>query len=145
MTLHFFPENSLTHSLTHSFSTLIEEYNQQRREFPGGLVVRIQCFHCCGPGPLSGWETDPTNCTVGQNFLKIKKFRLKKKGSRKDVGCLSLRSHPLLRSLCRPGSSGRCGPDTSARLRDREGTDRVWLILCAGHFLDVLYIYFPSL
>ena len=28
------------------------------RELPRGPVIRIQCFHCCGPGinPLS-WET----------------------------------------------------------------------------------------
>ena len=77
MALHFFPENSLTHALIHSALWLRNIIN--REEFPGGLVVRIQCFHCCGPGPISGWETDPTNCTVGQDFFLIKKFRLKKK------------------------------------------------------------------
>ena len=24
------------------------------REFSGGLVVRSQCFHCCGPGLIPG-------------------------------------------------------------------------------------------
>ena len=27
------------------------------------------------------------------------------------------------------------------RLKNREGTDCVWLIPCAGHLLDVLYIF----
>ena len=26
-------------------------------KFPGGLVVRIWCFHCWGPGLISGWGT----------------------------------------------------------------------------------------
>lgn len=25
---------------------------------PGGLVVRIQHFNCCGPGSIPGWGTD---------------------------------------------------------------------------------------
>ena len=27
------------------------------REFPGGPVVRTQCFHYCGPGSVPGWGT----------------------------------------------------------------------------------------
>ena len=27
-------------------------------EFPAGLVVRIQCFHHCGPGSFPGLETE---------------------------------------------------------------------------------------
>ena len=32
------------------------------KEFPGGEVVKIQCFHCCGPGldPWS-WNKDPAS------------------------------------------------------------------------------------
>ena len=30
------------------------------REFPGGLVVRIQHCHCCGPGSIPGQGT-PTS------------------------------------------------------------------------------------
>ena len=28
------------------------------REFPGGLVVRIPSFHCCGLGSVSGWGAE---------------------------------------------------------------------------------------
>ena len=28
------------------------------RELPGGLVVRILCFHCRGPGSIPGWRTE---------------------------------------------------------------------------------------
>ena len=28
------------------------------REFPGGLLVRIWCFHCCGLGSIPGWGTE---------------------------------------------------------------------------------------
>ena len=28
------------------------------REFPGSLVIRIQCFNCHGPGSIPGQETD---------------------------------------------------------------------------------------
>lgn len=27
------------------------------KEFPGGLLVRTQRFHCYGPGSVPGWET----------------------------------------------------------------------------------------
>ena len=27
------------------------------REFSGSLVVRTQCFHCCGLGSMPGWGT----------------------------------------------------------------------------------------
>ena len=30
---------------------------EKQREFPGGLVVRIQCFHFCCPGSIPGWGT----------------------------------------------------------------------------------------
>ena len=26
-------------------------------EFPGGLVFKIQCFHCCGLDSIPGWGT----------------------------------------------------------------------------------------
>ena len=29
---------------------------ENKREFSGGLVVRIQCCHCCGPGSIPGGE-----------------------------------------------------------------------------------------
>ena len=37
-----------------------KELNQERggREFPGGLVVRIWCFHCWGPGSIPGRGTE---------------------------------------------------------------------------------------
>ena len=31
---------------------------------PGGLVVEIQHFHCCDPGSVPGWETDPISCVA---------------------------------------------------------------------------------
>lgn len=31
----------------------------QLREFPGGLVVRIRCIHCCGPDSISGGREIP--------------------------------------------------------------------------------------
>ena len=34
-----------------------EEVKEASREFPGGPVVRTQCFQCGGPGLTSGWET----------------------------------------------------------------------------------------
>jgi len=30
----------------------------EAREFPGGLVVKIPCFHYCGLGSLPGLETE---------------------------------------------------------------------------------------
>ena len=32
--------------------------NKKDREFPGGLVVKTQCFHCCGPDSIPGLETE---------------------------------------------------------------------------------------
>ena len=29
-----------------------------KREFPGGLMVRIPGFHCHGPGSVPGWGTE---------------------------------------------------------------------------------------
>ena len=35
-------------------------------EFPGGLMVRIQHFHCCGPGSIPGLGTEiPHQAAVG--------------------------------------------------------------------------------
>lgn len=34
---------------------------------PGGLLVRIQGFHCCGPGVIPGWETDSESWAAWQN------------------------------------------------------------------------------
>ena len=40
-------------------------------EFPGGLVVRILGFHCCGPGSIPGWETEiPQAVQRGQKKKK---------------------------------------------------------------------------
>lgn len=36
------------------------------REFPGGIVVRIQGFQCCGAGSTPDRETDPTDRAVWQ-------------------------------------------------------------------------------
>ena len=34
-------------------------------EFPGGLVVRILCFHCRGPGSVPGLGTEiPASCAA---------------------------------------------------------------------------------
>ena len=36
----------------------VESKNYENmREFPGGLVVRTQCFHCKGPGSIPGQGT----------------------------------------------------------------------------------------
>ena len=50
--------------IMHSFKTLFKNYDTYETlvqktfywEFPGGPMVRTQCFHCCGPGfdPWSG-------------------------------------------------------------------------------------------
>ena len=47
------------------------------REFPGGLVVRIQRFHCRGPGSIRGWRTEiPQAVRCGQKMKKkIKKYK----------------------------------------------------------------------
>ena len=33
------------------------------REFPGGLVVRTPCFHCCSPGSIPGQGTEILQAT----------------------------------------------------------------------------------
>ena len=33
------------------------------RELPGGLVVRIRHFHCCGPGSIPGQGTEILQAT----------------------------------------------------------------------------------
>ena len=43
-------------------------------EFPGGPVVRTQCFHCRGLGSASGWGTKiPQASQRGQKKKKKKK------------------------------------------------------------------------
>ena len=43
------------------------------RGFPGGLVVRIWCFHCHGQGFNPWWGNwDPTSCTPWPKFKKRK-------------------------------------------------------------------------
>ena len=38
------------------------------REFPGGLVIRIWCFHCHGPGLIPGQGTETLQAVQhGQN------------------------------------------------------------------------------
>ena len=40
-------------------------------EFPGGLVVRIPDFHCCGVGSIPGWGTEiPQAARRGQKKKK---------------------------------------------------------------------------
>ena len=41
------------------------------REFPGGLVVRIQGFHCCIPGSIPGLGTEiPHHMAAKNNKIK---------------------------------------------------------------------------
>ena len=35
------------------------------RWFPGGRVVRIWRFHCCGPGSIPDWETEIPQAVLG--------------------------------------------------------------------------------
>lgn len=35
-----------------------QDKNRKEGELPGDLVVRIQCFHCYGPGSISGLGTE---------------------------------------------------------------------------------------
>ena len=45
------------------------------REFPGGIVVRIQCFHHCGPGSIPGLGTlIPHQAATRCKKKKKKKF-----------------------------------------------------------------------
>ena len=41
-----------------NFSDTKEDLKENCGGVPGGLLVRIQGFHCCGPGLIPGWETD---------------------------------------------------------------------------------------
>ena len=41
----------------------ISETGRKFRELPGGLVLRIQCFHCYGLGSISGWRTEILQAT----------------------------------------------------------------------------------
>ena len=47
-----------SHSWVDFFPGQIWHIEIQWGEFPGGLVVRIPGFHCCGPGSIPGWETE---------------------------------------------------------------------------------------
>ena len=42
-------------------------------DFPGGLVVRIPCFHCCGPPSVPGWGTE-----IPQDVQSCQKKKRKK-------------------------------------------------------------------
>ena len=73
------PQNSYIKSLTPNvivsgdriFRRKIRLNDVVRREFPGGLVVTIWCFHCCGPSSTSGQGTEIPQATGhGQNFKK---------------------------------------------------------------------------
>ena len=48
-------------------------------EFPGGLVVRIQGFHCCGPGSIPGQETKIPQVAAFGKKKKKKKERKERK------------------------------------------------------------------
>ena len=67
--------------------------------FPGCLVLRIQCFHCCGPGSVSGWGTEiPQDTWHGQN-KKIKKQTTKKPPPKtKPLSSLVLKTQPFISS-----------------------------------------------
>ena len=57
---------------THVFISQELEIGEER-EFPGGPVVRIWCFHCHDPSSTPGWGTEILQATCcGQNFLKKK-------------------------------------------------------------------------
>ena len=45
-------------SVHQSCEYCVRQYKTQSRQLPGGLGVRIQCFHCCGPGLMSSQETN---------------------------------------------------------------------------------------
>ena len=66
----------------------------QRRELPGGPVVRTQCFHCSGPGstPSPGTK-DPTSC-VGQPKKNPPKTPKNKKPERQMKSSEQLRKQP---------------------------------------------------
>ena len=47
-------------------------------------MVRIQCFHCCGPGSVPGWETEIQQAAQhGQNSFRNKKWKTDSKGTGK--------------------------------------------------------------
>ena len=48
------------------------------REFPGGPVVRTQCFHCWGLGSIPGWQTKIPQAMLCREKKK-KKRSLKEK------------------------------------------------------------------
>ena len=39
------------------------------KEFPGDLVVRIQCHHCSGPALILGWELK--SCKLGLYIVQL--------------------------------------------------------------------------
>lgn len=53
---------------SHSYNPLHEVLMKtwQHWEFPGGIVVRIHGFQCCGAGSTPDRETDPTDQAVWQ-------------------------------------------------------------------------------
>ena len=54
--------------------------NRGRREFPGGPVVRTQCFHCRGPGSIPGQGTKiPKAVLQGQKNKNKNKTKQNKK------------------------------------------------------------------
>ena len=63
-----------------------EKKKKEHGKFLGGLMVRIQCFHCCSPGsiPGVGTETDPIS-SHRMPWGKKKKKRKEKK--RKELWC----------------------------------------------------------
>ena len=44
------------------------------REFPGGLVVRVVCFHCCCPGSIRGLGTEIPHQAAAHCNNNKKKF-----------------------------------------------------------------------
>ena len=55
-----------------------KQYIFLKKEFPGGLVVRMQHFHCRGLGSIPGWGTEIPQATQhSQNKNKKKKKQTK--------------------------------------------------------------------
>lgn len=46
-------------------------------EFPGGLVVRVEGFHCCFLGSISGWGTEILQDVQCAPISKKKKKKVK--------------------------------------------------------------------
>ena len=57
-------------------AVLIAEARSFKREFPGGLVVRIRCFHHCSPGSIPGLGTE-IHIKLLHTVAKKKSFKIR--------------------------------------------------------------------